>query len=181
MTPSAALTPSAREALRAIARAALEAAVRGESWTRPERLPAEIERGGGVFVTLKKRGRLRGCIGRVISTEPLWRVVAEMAHASALEDPRFDSMREDELPEVDVEISVLGPMRAVSDPHQVRVGEDGLWIRKQGLSGLLLPQVAEEAGWNAERFVGETCMKAGLPRDAWREDAEIYAFTAEVF
>lgn len=174
------LSAPARDALRAIARASVHAAAHGLPQPEPAPPLPEIARPGGAFVTLTLRGRLRGCIGRVVTAEPLWRSVADVARSAALDDPRFTPLSPAEESAVSVEISVLGPLRPVRGAGDIREG-DGLLVRKQGRSGLLLPQVATQAGWGAERFLEETCMKAGLARDAWKEDAEIFAFTAEVF
>jgi len=174
------LSAPAREALRAIARASVRAAARGLPFAEsPPPIP-ELERPGGAFVTLLRRGRLRGCIGRVVTAEPLWKSVADVARSAALDDPRFAPLSPEDEPDVSIEISVLGPLRAIRGAGDLRAG-DGLLVRKSGRSGLLLPQVAAEAGWGAERFLEETCLKAGLPPDAWKSDAEILAFTAEVF
>ncbi|MFN0150758.1 MAG: AmmeMemoRadiSam system protein A [bacterium] len=174
------LSAAAREALRAIARASVYAAVRG--LPRPNDAPRfpELARPHGAFVTLKLRGRLRGCMGRVVTAAPLWESVADVARDAALDDPRFQPLTAADASDVEIEISVLGPLRAVRGVAEIHAG-DGLLVRKSGRSGLLLPQVAKETGWGAERFLEETCVKAGLPRDAWTKDAEILAFTAEVF
>ena len=135
----------------------------------------------GAFVTLRRGKRLRGCIGRLESGEPLARVVVLAAVSSALEDPRFDAMRPEELSDIEIEISVLSTFEPIA-PEQVRTGVHGLMIQRGSNRGLLLPQVAAEYSWNAERFLEETCSKARLPRDAWRDaETRIFAFTAEVF
>ena len=135
----------------------------------------------GAFVTLRRGKRLRGCIGRLASGEPLARVVALAAVSSALEDPRFEATRPEELSDLEIEISILSVFEAIA-PADVRPGIHGLMIQRGSNRGLLLPQVAAEYNWNAERFLEETCSKAGLPRDAWRDsETRIFAFTAEVF
>ncbi len=174
------LSAAAREALRAIAHASVHAAARGLPRPNEAAPLPELARPGGAFVTLTLRGRLRGCMGRVVTAAPLWESVADVARDAALEDPRFRPLTTDQAAEVAIEVSVLGPLRAIAGVEDVHVG-DGLLVRKAGRSGLLLPQVAAETGWGAARFLEETCIKAGLPRDAWRKDAEIVAFTAEVF
>jgi len=136
---------------------------------------------GGAFVTLRHRGRLRGCIGQLPSGLPLIQVVAHCAKAAALEDPRFDAVRPEEVAEIDIEISVLSPPEDVV-PHRIEIGRHGLIVSGNGLRGLLLPQVATEFGWTAERFLEETCVKGGLDRSAWKDPAtQIQAFAAEVF
>jgi AmmeMemoRadiSam system protein A len=175
------LSAAARESLRGIARGSVECAARGREWDAPPDVPPELERPAGAFVSLKRRGRLRGCIGRVAADLPLWRAVAEVARAAAIDDPRFSPLGPDELDDTEIEVSVLGPLRRVAAPAEITIGADGLLIRKEGRAGLLLPQVARELGLDVERFLDETCLKAGLPRGAWREGAEILAFNAEVF
>jgi len=135
----------------------------------------------GVFVTLKKNGNLRGCIGYIQPVKPLIEAVRDMAIEAAFNDPRFSPLQEKEMKEIEIEISVLSPLRRVEDIKEIKVGRDGLLIRKGFSSGLLLPQVATEYNWDREEFLMHTCYKAGLSPDAWREGAEIYTFTAEVF
>jgi uncharacterized protein len=133
-----------------------------------------------VFTTLYARGRLRGCVGHVIATGPLWTAVAETAKAAAFEDSRFAPVTSEELPHLTANLSILSPLSPIR-PEDVVVGRHGLLISWRGRRGLLLPQVAVEHGWDRETFLNETCHKAGLPRDAWRQGATIEAFTAEVF
>ena len=135
---------------------------------------------GAAFVTLTCRGRLRGCIGYTEAVAPLYRTVQECAIAAATEDPRFPPVTAVEVGDLRFEISVLTPLRPIN-PEDVRVGIHGLVVSKGGLRGLLLPQVATEHGWSAETFLSQTCEKAGLPSDAWKQGASIQAFTAEVF
>lgn len=135
----------------------------------------------GVFVTLHRRDRLRGCIGRVASVEPLAVVVADCAVAAATGDPRFSPLEIAELREVQIELSVLSfPERAA--PEQLQPGIHGVIVSQQNRRGVLLPQVAAEHRWSRERFLEETCQKAGLAPDAWQNpDTCIEIFTAEVF
>jgi uncharacterized protein len=135
----------------------------------------------GAFVTLRKRGRLRGCIGQIGSGRPLAQVVAHSAKSAALEDPRFDPVRQNEVPEIEIEISVLSALAEIS-AEQIEAGKHGLLVSRGLQRGLLLPQVATECRWTARQFLEETCIKAGLGRDAWREpETRIQGFTAEVF
>jgi AmmeMemoRadiSam system protein A len=134
----------------------------------------------GAFVTLKKKGRLRGCIGHVEANKPLYEVVSEMAITAATQDPRFSPVTLDELSEIDIEISVLSPLKKVNNIEEIKVGRDGLVIKKGFASGLLLPQVPVEWGWSREEFLRQVSLKAGLPPDAWKE-ADLYRFTAQVF
>jgi AmmeMemoRadiSam system protein A len=134
-------------------------------------------------VTLEEKGSgdLRGCIGHIVADTPLGEVVAHMATAAALEDGRFPPVTPEELDALHIEISALGPLRRVK-PQEIEVGVHGLLVRQQGLSGLLLPQVATDHNWDRETFLDFTCRKARLPAGSWRDAAcEIYAFTATVF
>jgi AmmeMemoRadiSam system protein A len=140
----------------------------------------------GCFVTLKNRGRLRGCIGIFEAPRPLGEMLVQMAHAAAREDPRFfgDPITVEELPNLDVEVSVLTPLTKTDDPAALELGVDGIYIvGANGRSGCFLPEVATEAGWDVETFLTQCCMgKAGLPADAWRDPATtVYLFRSEKF
>jgi AmmeMemoRadiSam system protein A len=136
----------------------------------------------GAFVTLKKGGRLRGCIGHIIGDRPLWKTIIKMAAQAAFNDPRFPPLKREEIDSVEIEISVLSPLEPVDDPAEIVPGQDGLLISQKGLRGLLLPQVASEWGWDRETFLGQTCCKAGLAFDCWKEpDTQIFRFQAIVF
>jgi len=137
---------------------------------------------GGAFVTLKQGGELRGCIGQLRSEAELYRTVQEMAIAAATEDPRFYAVSLADLASLQIEISVLSPLQAVRSPDEIEVGRDGLLIEREACSGVLLPQVATEWGWERDEFPRQVCLKAGLPPDAWRRpDATLYRFGAQVF
>lgn len=136
----------------------------------------------GAFVTLKKRGHLRGCIGYIKAVKPLWETVQEMAVAAAFHDPRFPSLQAEELKDISLEISVLSPLQRIKNINEIEVGRHGLYIVRGYNSGLLLPQVAVEYGWDRETFLRETCHKAGLPAEDWMDkETEIYIFSAEYF
>ena len=136
----------------------------------------------GAFVTLQIDGRLRGCIGRLTAKRSLAETVSEMAAAAATKDPRFPPVRSEEAPLLEVEISVLSPLRRISDMSQIRVGTHGIFIRNGHRSGVLLPQVAAEHNWGRVQFLEQTCFKARLAKDAWKDpDSEVYIFSAEVF
>jgi MEMO1 family protein len=136
----------------------------------------------GVFVTLREKGELRGCIGLITAEEPLYLEVRDAATLAALKDPRFAPVNAGELPELEYEISVLTPFRRVLDVNEVRVGRDGLLMVRGRNEGILLPQVATEQGWDRKTFLNEACRKAGLPLQAWRDEAtDIFAFSALVF
>lgn len=135
----------------------------------------------GAFVTLKRHGKLRGCIGRLISEEPLYLTVGEMAEAAAFHDGRFPPVTMDDLVNLEVEVSVMGPIMRCEDPSRIVVGQHGLIIRKGEHQGLLLPQVPVEWEWDRETFLAQTCIKAGLPPGAWHDpDTEIFWFQAYV-
>jgi AmmeMemoRadiSam system protein A len=142
----------------------------------------DLTRVQGAFVTLHKQGDLRGCIGHVEGHLPLIETVAEMAEAAALQDPRFPTVTAREEPALHIEISVMSPLSVVRDTNDIEVGRHGLVISSGLRRGLLLPQVATEWGWGRDEFLGHTCLKAGLPQDAWRtKDVRIESFEAEVF
>jgi AmmeMemoRadiSam system protein A len=135
----------------------------------------------GAFVTLHRAGRLRGCVGQVESPDPLSETVARSAISAALHDPRFPPVEPAEVQSLEIEISVLSPPEPIS-PDSIVIGRHGLIVSQGERRGLLLPQVAVERQWSKERFLEETCSKAGLPRNAWREPATlILAFEAEIF
>jgi AmmeMemoRadiSam system protein A len=134
----------------------------------------------GAFVSLHKGEHLRGCIGHIEAQKPLAQTVRECAFSAALFDPRFHPVTPDELPELRIEISVLSPFFDVT-PEQVEVAVHGLLVSRGSYRGLLLPQVAVQWNWDRERFLSETCRKAGMDINAWRHGARIQAFTAQVF
>jgi AmmeMemoRadiSam system protein A len=142
----------------------------------------------GVFVTIKINEELRGCIGFPEASYSLGEAIVESARAAAFNDPRFPPLTESELNKAKIEVSVLTKPEhvKVKEPEQhiekIKIGTDGLIARKGALSGLLLPQVATEWGWDAQEFLQQTCIKAGLPADAWKDaDTKIFKFQAEVF
>ena len=175
-----------RQTLLRAVRDTVEAVVRGGK-SLPESLSddPELNRHCGCFVTLKNHGRLRGCIGQFVADRPLIEMVIEMAKASATADPRFlsDRVSPAELPKLDVEISVLSPLKRADDPLSLRLGVDGIYIRHGYASGCFLPQVATETGWSREEFLSHCCShKAGLSPQAWQDPkTEVYLFTADVF
>lgn len=154
----------------------------GQGPDAPPEPPSELTRAElGAFVTLKRQGQLRGCIGNIIGQGPLYQTVWSMAQAAAFQDPRFAPLEGAELADLDIEISILGPLSLCPDPNLVEVGRHGLIMRQGHRQGLLLPQVPVEWGWNRQQFLGQTCRKAGLPATAWRDPAtEIWWFEAVV-
>jgi AmmeMemoRadiSam system protein A len=174
-----------RKALLRIARQTLAAALGAGS--RPPAVEASpaLQAPCGCFVTLHNAGQLRGCIGTFTARGPLCQTVAQMATA-ALRDPRFVTcpVAAGELPQIDIEISVLSPLERTQDPMaEVELGKHGIWIQGPYGSGCFLPQVATETGWSKEEFFGHCCAhKAGLPPDAWKwPETAVYRFEAEVF
>ena len=160
-------------------------AVRGSVTGAPPETPAamELPPATGAFVTLKKRGELRGCIGTLECRASLPEEIARVAVSAAREDPRFEPVRATELDDLDVEVSVLGPLEPIDpfDAGAIEIGRHGLVVEQGWRRGLLLPQVATEWGWDRETFLSQTCVKAGLPRDCWRGGAKVYRFAADVF
>ena len=179
------LSAAARVYLLALARRAIEGELAGAPGAEEDLgdLRVEMDRPSGAFVTLIRRrdGELRGCVG---VPEPLFRLdqaVARAAVAAAVHDRRFDPVAPSELPDLSLHVSVLGDLRPI-EPEAIEIGVHGLVVRCDGRSGLLLPQVAAERGWDRERFLDETCRKAGLPPGTWRQaGCEVLAFTAVVF
>ena len=163
------------------ARAAVEAQVTGRPIATAA--AADLPKASGAFVTIKHQGRLRGCLGTLECRRGLGDEVVRCAADAASEDPRFPPVTAEELPDVALEVSVLGPLERI-DPLQegaFEIGRHGLVV-EQGLHrGLLLPQVATEWSWTPEQFLRQTCVKAGLPPDAWQHGATVYRFAAEVF
>lgn len=134
----------------------------------------------GVFTSLYKNEELRGCVGYVQPASPLYQAVAETAKAAAFDDHRFPSVRREELSDLQVELSILTPPEPIR-PEQIEIGRHGLLVIHQGRRGLLLPQVAVEHQWDRVAFLEQTCRKAGLPADAWKQGATLQAFSAEIF
>ena len=174
-----------KQTLLAVARDTVEAVINRRPAQKAESDDPELNAPCGCFVTLKNHGRLRGCIGQFTSESPLIELVVEMAKASATGDPRFfaDQITAGELEQLDIEISVLSPLQRTDKPLDLRLGVDGIYIKRGGASGCFLPQVATETGWSKEEFLSYCCAhKAGLPADAWKEaETEVYLFTADVF
>lgn len=135
----------------------------------------------GCFVSLKQNGSLRGCIGNFVGDRPLYRLIQEMAVAAATKDPRFYPITTAELALLTIEISVLSPLQQISSIDEINIGEHGIYIEKNINRGVLLPQVATEHKWDRETFLQQTCLKAGLKEDAWKDNVTISIFSAEVF
>lgn len=176
-------TDAQKQALVALARESVRGAARGTGAPPTVTVAGEFPDASGAFVTLKRGGHLRGCIGTLQCLRPLPEEIARVAVSAAREDPRFDPLRESELEGLEVEVSVLGPLERIdpADPDAIEIGRHGLVVERGHRRGLLLPQVATEWGWDREQFMAQTCVKAGLPPDAWRQGAAVYRFAAIVF
>ena len=172
-------SPQERAMLLRLAHASIAAALeqRDVSLSPPSKHLAEPR---AAFTTLYSAGRLRGCVGHVLAVEPLWATIFHTARAAAFEDMRFDPVAPEEVPDLQISLSILSPLKPIR-AEEVEVGRHGLLISHHGRRGLLLPQVPVEWGWDRVAFLEETCHKAGLPADAWRKGATLEAFTAEVF
>jgi AmmeMemoRadiSam system protein A len=164
----------------ALARETVTALVKGLPPPEPGSDNPELELAAGAFVTLKRKGRLRGCIGNFEATVPIGRMVRDMAEAAAFEDPRFPQVSEPELAGLHFEISILSPRFPIT-PDEVVVGTHGLYITRGVRRGVLLPQVPLEWGWDRLTYLDELCLKAGLPEGSWQlADTKLEAFTAQV-
>jgi uncharacterized protein len=174
------ITEEDRARVLELARRTVVAAASGEEM--PDVPDGEIfSKKGGVFVTLKKDGSLRGCIGHFIGVGTLGETIIEMAASAAIRDPRFSPVRRDELEDIAIDVSLLSEMTEAS-PDKVVPGTHGIFLKYGFRSGTLLPQVATEEGWDRETFLSHTCLKAGLPMDCWKRDGvQIFTYTAEVF
>ena len=180
------LDDAARHSLLRRARRAIAKAIGAPVTLVPDLIPnpqplLAVDLRAGAFVTLRIKGQLRGCIGYPEAGLPLIEVIERCAVSAAISDPRFPPLSEAEWMEVDLELSVLGPIEPVPDLQDVVVGRHGLIVESGRRRGLLLPQVAVEWKWNAPEFAAQTCLKAGLPRDAWQKGAMLFKFEAEVF
>ena len=178
------MTNEQKKTLLKVARDTVTAAVAGQKPQRPQTSDPAINAHCGCFVTLKNKDELRGCIGQFISDKPLIELVGDMAAAAATGDPRFlaEPITPKEVNRLDIEISVLSPLKKTTDPLSLRLGTDGIYIKKGYASGCFLPQVATETGWNKEEFLSYCCShKAGLKPDAWKDkNTEVYLFTADI-
>ena len=172
--------PDDQRRLLDLAHHALEARVRSAGLPAVDStLAPEVK--SGAFVSIYHGDELRGCLGRLNSQLPIAQLVAQLAQAVADSDPRFDRVTPQELDEIGFEISVLTREREIQSVDEIEVGRHGLIVEQGTSRGLLLPQVATEHGWDREAFLDHTCLKAGLPADAWRHGARIYVFEAHVF
>ena len=171
-----------KKILHTIARSAIESKCLKKEYPDIDAVSDHLKEKRGAFVTLHTHGKLRGCIGYIHAQKPLHETIREMALAAAFQDTRFKPLTKDELKDIEIEISVLTPLKKIKSIDEIEVGTHGIYIIKGFHSGLLLPQVATEYGWDKKSFLEHTCAKAGIPKDAWHDkDTEIYIFSADIF
>ncbi len=176
------LSPEEKRYLLQLARNTITARLNQQPLPEAKPITENLKVHTGAFVTINKRGQLRGCIGYVEGIKPLYQAVQDLALSAAFNDPRFPPLTKSELPQTEIEISVLTPLTPVHNISEIKVGRDGLLVKNGFYEGLLLPQVATEYGWDVETFLSETCIKAGLPPSAWKDpDTEIFKFSALIF
>ncbi|MBN3037806.1 MAG: AmmeMemoRadiSam system protein B [Candidatus Omnitrophica bacterium] len=177
------LSPEEKKRLLEIARETLDKYVLSEERLEVKEDNPDLMKEMGAFVTIHKQGRLRGCIGNIIGRQPLYLTVRDMAIEAASNDPRFPAVASDELKDIDIEISVLSQPKKVEDVNQIEMGVHGVIVKRGYASGVFLPQVATETGWQREEFLSNLCAhKAGLDPLAWKQEGtELYSFTAQVF
>lgn len=176
------LNKEEKKKLISIARTSILEAVTGESQAAIQVNEARLKEKSGAFVTIKKHSQLRGCIGYIQAVKPLHETVKDVAKSAAINDYRFSPVSKGELGDIELEISVLTPLKRISDVKEIEVGKHGLVMKRGFNSGLLLPQVPTEHNWDKQTFLEHTCLKAGLSKDSWKDEStEIYIFSAEVF
>jgi AmmeMemoRadiSam system protein A len=176
------LTTADEQLLLHVARDSIEAHLKGKAASPVKTESAVLCEARGAFVSLHRQGQLRGCIGYLEAVKPLLQTVREMAASAAFHDPRFRPLQADELADLEIEISVLSPMRLITSTDEIEIGKHGLYIVNSYNRGLLLPQVATQYHWDRLQFLEQTCCKAGLHPDAWKDpETKIYVFSAAVF
>jgi len=176
------LTPEHKKMLLRIARESITQTIHFATVPEYRINDAVLNTRCGAFVTLHMGRDLRGCIGNITAETPLWETVRNMAIESAMRDPRFPSVSLNELEDIDIEISVLSPLEKIKNLEEIKVGTHGLFIKKGFYQGLLLPQVATDYKWNRTQFLEQTCFKAGLNKDCYKQlTTEIYIFSAIIF
>ena len=173
-----------KKILLSIARESIKSAITDtpNEQTHIEIISPELKEKIGAFVTLRTHGKLRGCIGRMVSDIPLYKLVSEMAVSAAKEDPRFSQIKPSDLESLEIDISALSPLQMIDNPLDFELGRHGIYIKKGSSNGCFLPQVATETGWTKEEFLSKCCsMKADLSPDAWKKRGiDVYIFTSEI-
>ncbi len=177
--PAAEFSPQERALLLKLAHDAIAVAATGRRFDTEPPSP-HLAEPRGVFTTIYLQGELRGCVGYPAAIAPLYRAVAETAQAAAFEDTRFPPLRAEEVPALEISLSILSPLQPIR-PEEIEIGRHGLVVSRSTQRGLLLPQVPLEHGWDRTTFLEQACRKAGLPTDAWQHGAQLDGFTAEVF
>lgn len=176
------LSAEDKRTLLALARKVIQAKCSGSSFDPELPVSPVLKEKRGAFVTLNKQGQLRGCIGYIEGIKPLYQSIIEMAEAAAFNDPRFSPVQMDEVDDLEIEISVLSPLRRIKNFDEIEIGTHGIFMKKKYAQGLLLPQVATHYNWDRKTFLQQTCMKAGLPSGCWTDpDVEIWIFSASIF
>jgi MEMO1 family protein len=176
------LSKAEKAELLKLARRTIECGLSGDSFPEYTGSSTKLTRKGAAFVTLWKEGELRGCVGYTEAIYPLWETVALVASGAAFRDPRFPGVMKGELKDIRIEVSVLSELRPIKSVDEIIVGTHGVVIRKGGNSGLFLPEVPVQQGWNREEYLENLCRKADLPPGSWKEkDARLYIFTTEAF
>ena len=178
------LNDSQKEKLLRLAREKISSHFNYEDYIVDEKIKEEFSENKGAFVTLSIESELRGCIGFIEAIFPLWEAVVKAAEAAAFSDPRFSPLTKEEFASIHIEISILSSPELMSGDYleQIEIGRDGLVIEMDGFKGLLLPQVPVEWKWEKEEFLENTCVKAGLAKNAWREpNCKVFKFSGEVF
>ena len=164
-----------------IARIAIEQYFDGNFMPHKQTTESNLKKQRGAFVTLRRNGKLRGCIGQTDADQSVEEIVRLMAVQAAFHDWRFNPLESSELTELEIEISILTPQKKINNPEEIVLGRDGIALWKEGYSALFLPQVALENGWDLRQTLNRLCIKAGLPQDSWKSQVQIYIFQAEIF
>lgn len=175
------LTESQKKYLLSIARQSIQRFLKEKVLIKIENSDAELNSKLGAFVTLFKKKKLRGCIGHITNDLPLHEVIALMALQAAIGDNRFEPVTLDELPEIEIEISILSLFKQIESINEINIGYDGVLLKKGEIRGIFLPEVAIKMGWNRTQFLSHLCTKVGLATNSWKKDTRLYTFQTEVF
>lgn len=175
------LTIPQKKALLEFARKTIEDFLNSETVPLARDFDQVLKRKQGAFVTLRKKEDLRGCIGHIENDKPLCETIGSMALQAAFNDPRFNPLTFDELPYIEIEISVLTPYEKIKNAEAIIPGRDGVLLKKEGRQAVFLPQVAAERNWSRYELLDNLCIKAGLKTGSWKKDSELYTFQAMIF
>lgn len=176
------LSQGEKKTLLRLARETISAKLNNEDLQIPAIIEKRLNQRTGVFVTLLKKGKLRGCIGYMQTDKPLYQSVQELAEAAAFHDPRFQPLKREELPDIQIEMSVLSGFEKISNIKRIKTRHHGILVRHGDYQGILLPQVAEKYNWGRETFLQHACVKANLPKEDWKNpETELFIFTAQIF